>query len=402
MSTFNGKIIEISEISVDRFEKNNENSLVYFLSHCHTDHMRGLPNWSFQTSLLVRPEVFLYATPISVKILKHLYPQIESKLIEIEIYNSTLIKIPDKDTHLTVTALPAGHCPGSVMFLFETVDKTILYTGDYRVSASDLRKYKAFYSLGKVKRIDKMYLDTTFFNLSYFKFPPRSDSINHMFTVIQEWIKQSSAHIIKIVPSATYGSEYLFMEIAKIVGMPIHVNPTTYNLYKCIPEMDKSITLNSTETQIHASCGSQFKKICKENNETLIVRTIKPSTLWWKNKNMDRIQVERGDYRVCYSCHASFEEIEQFLLFLKPLEVHPCVVPDHHIEREQMFELLEKVMSSYRSKSSEENEECKLFRDSKNGTKTPEKNENSELEDVLGSPVNTFKRKRLWLQTEKD
>lgn len=36
------------------------------------------------------------------------------------------------DLRLSVTAIPAGHCPGSVMLLFEQRDKRVLYTGDFR------------------------------------------------------------------------------------------------------------------------------------------------------------------------------------------------------------------------------------------------------------------------------
>lgn len=32
----------------------------------------------------------------------------------------------------SVIAIPAGHCPGSVMFLFEQSNQRILYTGDFR------------------------------------------------------------------------------------------------------------------------------------------------------------------------------------------------------------------------------------------------------------------------------
>lgn len=35
-------------------------------------------------------------------------------------------------TCFSVTAIPAGHCPGSVMFLFEQNFKHALYTGDFR------------------------------------------------------------------------------------------------------------------------------------------------------------------------------------------------------------------------------------------------------------------------------
>lgn len=41
MSTFRGGIREIPGIRVDYFE-NPEQDTLYFLSHCHTDHMVGI------------------------------------------------------------------------------------------------------------------------------------------------------------------------------------------------------------------------------------------------------------------------------------------------------------------------------------------------------------------------
>lgn len=42
MSTFGGLVDEILGISIDRFDGLNLNSKIFFLSHCHTDHMVGL------------------------------------------------------------------------------------------------------------------------------------------------------------------------------------------------------------------------------------------------------------------------------------------------------------------------------------------------------------------------
>lgn len=42
MSTFSGLIEEIPGISIDKFNGHNLKSKVFFLSHCHADHMEGL------------------------------------------------------------------------------------------------------------------------------------------------------------------------------------------------------------------------------------------------------------------------------------------------------------------------------------------------------------------------
>lgn len=46
--------------------------------------------------------------------------------------NATEIDVPTSKFTFTVTSIPAGHCPGSVMFMFETIGKRVLYTGDFR------------------------------------------------------------------------------------------------------------------------------------------------------------------------------------------------------------------------------------------------------------------------------
>lgn len=66
MSTFNGKLKEFPNISIDRFDDDNLESKVFFLSHCHSDHMKGLGNYGLPGPL--------YVHPISAVILKHHYP----------------------------------------------------------------------------------------------------------------------------------------------------------------------------------------------------------------------------------------------------------------------------------------------------------------------------------------
>lgn len=74
MSTFNGKLTEIDGVSVDEFTEKNITSRAFFLSHCHTDHMRGLNDLS---SHLTNGS-FVYMSPISTIIINRTYPNLKS------------------------------------------------------------------------------------------------------------------------------------------------------------------------------------------------------------------------------------------------------------------------------------------------------------------------------------
>lgn len=71
MSTFSGILDEINHISIDRFDGENLKSKLFFLSHCHTDHMVGLRE--LDTGL---PGT-LYLSELSSVIVRRQFPQIK-------------------------------------------------------------------------------------------------------------------------------------------------------------------------------------------------------------------------------------------------------------------------------------------------------------------------------------
>ena len=98
---------------------------------------------------------------------------------------------------LRVTAIPANHCPGSVMFLFEvmkecpdeeTPEWRILYTGDFRFEDVDLSSLQALHDPhGNVIRVNEMFLDTTFASTDYNSFPSREEAIQKIWDKVQVW-----------------------------------------------------------------------------------------------------------------------------------------------------------------------------------------------------------------------
>ncbi|KAL0100152.1 hypothetical protein PUN28_019529 [Cardiocondyla obscurior] len=351
MSTFLGLIEEIPGISVDRFDGENLNSSAYFLSHCHTDHMQGL-NCVFFYNLKQKNKYF-YCSKISKVILETMGYVIEN-VIEIDIDVKTEIKYESNSSDiLYVTCISAGHCPGSVMFLFEKMDELILYTGDFRINPKDYRKLKSLHdrdsSHSSPKKLAKVYLDTTFLDRDFTSFPTRPESLRAMCKVVTEWLNLSPKNVVILECSALYGSEFLYMELSKDLNVPIHIKDIVYETYHRIPDLARCITLNPMSTRVHA-CMSKFDRSglkCCQNISKRNILTIVPSVLKWKGKDTSKVgeydSVRSNTYNVCYSTHASYHELETFIKYFKPDEIHPCVCPEDM--KNQIFYLLDKIKS---------------------------------------------------------
>ncbi|ETS87739.1 hypothetical protein PFICI_01567 [Pestalotiopsis fici W106-1] len=153
----------------------------YFLSHFHSDHYVGLTrNWSHGP---------IYCSKVTGSLVKSQLGTAARWVKEIEFEET--VEIPGTEG-VTVTMLPANHCPGSSLFLFQKPmgkgpsarKQRILHCGDFRACpaqvAHPLLKPDTIDSIsGKAKqqKIDICYLDTTYLNPRY-SFPPQEDVIN--------------------------------------------------------------------------------------------------------------------------------------------------------------------------------------------------------------------------------
>ncbi|XP_012531392.1 protein artemis [Monomorium pharaonis] len=354
MSTFLGLIEEIPGISVDRFDGKNLYSSAYFLSHCHTDHMRGLNQQFFEH--LKQYKKYLYCSRISKVFLETKY-NIETCVKDIDIDNKISIeyKSQGSKTNLFVTCISAGHCPGSVMFLFEKMDKLILYTGDFRINPRDYKKIVSLHYCRDFnvlpKKFAKMYLDTTFLDPNFTFLPTRKESINEMCKVVRKWLEESPRNVVVLECSALYGSEFLYMELSKSLHIPIHIKNHVYESYCRIPDLARHITNNSLTTRIHA-CMEKMDRSgleCRSDIDNKNILTIVPSVQKWKGSDTSVVGEWDRDrertFNVCYSTHASFDELKKFIQYFKPQEIHPCVCPESL--KYTIFRLLNEIKSTF-------------------------------------------------------
>ena len=152
----------------------------YFLSHFHSDHYIGLTStWCHGP---------IYCSKVTANLVKQQL-RVDPKWVvplEFEVQS----EVPGT-RGVQITMIPANHCPGSSLFLFEKVvgrgpnpkTQRILHCGDFRACPAHVVHPRLMPDLvdsvtGKTKqqKIDVCYLDTTYLNPKY-SFPSQEEVI---------------------------------------------------------------------------------------------------------------------------------------------------------------------------------------------------------------------------------
>ncbi|XP_067247642.1 protein artemis [Chanodichthys erythropterus] len=343
MSSFAGRMKEYSTISLDRFDKENLHARAYFLSHCHKDHMKGLKGPLLKRKLKFSLTVKLYCSFVTKELLlsNPKYAFWEDHIVPLELDSPTHISLIDEITgeseDVVVTLLPAGHCPGSVMFLFEGAQGTVLYTGDFRLAVGDAARMEYLHSGDRVKDIKSVYIDTTFFDPKYHQIPSRESCLTGIRQLIQNWICQSPYHVVWLNCKAAYGYEYLFTNLGQEFSSQIHVN--SLEMFKKMPEILCHVTTNRA-TQIHACRHPKDEEFFRANRlpcgttapdgMPLNIISIKPSTIWFGERTRKTsvvVKMGSSSYRACFSFHSSYLEVKDFLSYICPVNIYPNVIP---------------------------------------------------------------------------
>lgn len=332
MSTFKGLFDEeqLVHIAADFFEPSVHHCSAFFLSHAHLDHMNGL-NASFGELLKQNPDKKMYCSLIT----KEFFSKMEKShgfdldtLIVLDIGVPHLLTVQDQ--FVTVTLIPAGHCPGSVMFLFEVDDICVLFTGDFRYDAKDISKLKLLKNPnGVVKKINNIYLDTTFAFEEYKDFPSRDQSLQAILTEIKRWFKVDENNIVNLDLPARFAYEFVFVLIHELLNIKVHVPSTKIEFYKNISDIIGSVT-RDPNSRIHA-CPNKANCVKAVSKQTLIIRL---STMLFKDSFV--LNLGGGLYKNCdaskinifYATHSSLNELRTFVNYLSPLKITPFVIPD--------------------------------------------------------------------------
>ncbi|KAG7312305.1 hypothetical protein JYU34_001785 [Plutella xylostella] len=329
-SSFHGKIFEVAGISVDNFEEHNLQSRAFFLSHCHSDHTKGL----FSSKLLRTLEcngIYIYMSELTAAIISddcNGDPSLMNKIVKLD-YGTTVVTLPSyfgyEEQHLRVTLIKAGHCLGSVMFLFETNESTVLYTGDFNLRFTDVKQLVSLHDLNKKPiKIDTLYVDTTFIDYGHEYFPKRSEVMNELMAVIKEWLHKDNKNRIALSLSAKYGYEYVFVEIYNKLGMKVYVNEERWAFYRQHPNLAAGVTNDEHKSRLHVCRGSTHRSCSIKQTFGLNFLTIRLSAMIWSEYETETSGVQKisdDKVNVCFATHCSRSQIIDFVTYFNPKRV---------------------------------------------------------------------------------
>jgi DNA cross-link repair 1A protein len=296
------KILPGFSICVDAFRYGAvEGCNAYFLSHFHSDHYIGLTaSWKHGP---------IYCSKVTGNLVRQQLRVDPKFVIDLEFEETQ--EIPHTDG-VTVTMIPANHCPGSSLFLFEKAmgrgpnpyKRRVLHCGDFRACRAHvehplLRPDVQDLVSGKSKeqKIDVCYLDTTYLNPRY-AFPSQDDvmeacaercvafndekiSDDEVWTAANDKSaangmakfvrKETGSNAIKsetsetesseptkgrllvVVGTYSIGKERICLSIARAMKSKIYATPSKQRICACLedPELNSLLTSDPREAQVH-------------------------------------------------------------------------------------------------------------------------------------------------------
>lgn len=333
------------------------NQRIFFLTHFHSDHYTGIyQGWKAG---------HIYCSSTTARLLINVMKVRRTDLIHsVEIGDT--IEVPGAK----VTFLDANHCPGAVMLLFQLDSGlTHLHTGDMRYHPR-MKDYPAL----QAAKIDRIYLDTTYAHPKH-QFQPQSQSIDDIIHKVKDFLFLYREQGLVYLSAYNLGKERVIFGVQDALGgLPIYMDDDKINIMNQIEGgrervLSGRFTNNPLKANIHI-CGmgmagfvGQYFRANFDNleNHRVELNELKQATatsVTQENIDSERLQLtefthvlafiptgwaESSTYNrshsyqvqnhiavqlIPYSEHSQYQELMDFVEFLKPREVIPTVYAD--------------------------------------------------------------------------
>lgn len=252
-----------------------------------------------------------------------------------------------------VFLVDANHCPGAVQFLFKVpVSNSKLVGFEKYVHTGDFRycdEMKNEDVLREFVGADGVFLDTTYCNPK-FVFPSQGESIDYIVGVIKNIGVENEGglnakNVLFVVATYVIGKERILLEISRRCKRMIHVSSRKMAVL-CALGLDEGgvFTENESESDVHVVGWNvlgetwpyfrpnfvKMKEIMSEKGYSKVVGFV--PTGWTYEIQRNKFAVRSKDsfeiHLVPYSEHSNYNELREYVKFLKPKHIIPTVGAD--------------------------------------------------------------------------
>lgn len=119
---------------------------------------------------------------------------------------------------LRLTTFPAGHCLGSAMLLAEDGDKSLLYTGDFKLGES------ATAQRAELPHADILVIESTYGN-PFYRHPPRAETLDQLFTLVRAALDRGATPVVE---AYVLGKSQEVTCLLTRAGFPVLQHPKIY------------------------------------------------------------------------------------------------------------------------------------------------------------------------------
>ncbi|XP_042392829.1 DNA ligase 6-like isoform X3 [Zingiber officinale] len=329
------KLIPRTRFVIDGFRSAGDFSVSYFLSHFHSDHYAGL------SSAWCKGVIFCSAITarLLVEVLK------VPPFFVVSLSSGEVLEIDEWE----VAAVDANHCPGAVQFLFRSRGsegrraERYIHTGDFRFHES----MKLDPVLCEFVGADAVFLDTTYCNPK-FVFPSQEESVEYIVSTIKrikEQNKETGESVLFLIATYVIGKEKILLEISRQCGCLLQVDSRKMQILSVLGLVDSgAFTQDTAVSNIHVIGWNvlgetwpyfrpnfgKMEEIMLERGYSKVVGFV--STGWMYETKKDgfavRVKGSLEVHLVPYSEHSNYDELREYVKFLKPKRVIPTVGVD--------------------------------------------------------------------------
>ncbi|KAJ6402481.1 hypothetical protein OIU84_014557 [Salix udensis] len=332
------KLIPKTRFLIDGFRFSSPSITAYFLSHFHSDHYTGLSSHWYQG--------IIFCSPITASLVTSIL-----NVPECFVFSLPLNRAVDIDG-VGVTLVDANHCPGAVQFLLKVpICKNLenfeqyVHTGDFRYSCEMKDDVFLRGSVG----CNAVFLDTTYCHPK-FVFPLQEESVDYVVSAIEKIGGEGFSvglekRVLFLVATYVVGKEKILIEIARRCNRKVFVDARKMEVLRILGYGESGLfTEDENESDVHVVGWNilgetwpyfrpnfvKMKEIMVERGYNKVVGFV--PTGWTYEVKRNKFAVRSKDsceiHLVPYSEHSNYNELREYVKFLRPKRVIPTVGVD--------------------------------------------------------------------------